>query len=250
MKKSALTPPRPAGRRIFVGDIQGCRDELERLLEKLSFDPARDQLHPVGDFVNRGPDSLGVLRLCRELEVGGVLGNHDLHLLRTVAGTRTGGGRDTLDAVLDADDRDELCDWLARRPFIRAWDDVLCVHAALNPRWKKPVKMLAGLDPHKPDARIDFVTRVRYCTAKGELPENDDPPPEYPFVPWFLHLPKLALPQHTVVFGHWSRLGLVVERGLRGLDTGCVWGRELTAWIAEEDRLVSVPARRVYSPSG
>ena len=59
-------------RRIFVGDIQGCSDELRRLLDAVNFDAASDELHPVGDFVNRGPDSLGVLRLCKELDAGGV----------------------------------------------------------------------------------------------------------------------------------------------------------------------------------
>ena len=103
-------PPRE--RRIFVGDVQGCRDELERLLEAVRFDAERDELHPVGDFVNRGPDSLGVLRLVRELGAGGVLGNHDVHALRTAAGLRKKGRRDTLDELFAADDSDELLAWL------------------------------------------------------------------------------------------------------------------------------------------
>ncbi len=239
---------RPSGRRILVGDLQGCRAELEELLERLRFDPSCDELHPVGDFVNRGPDSLGTLRLCRELKAGGVLGNHDQHLLRAVAGERALGPRDTLDALLAAPDRDELCTWLAERPFVRAWDDVLIVHAGLHPRWRDPIAALAELPATSDDPRAAFATRVRYCTAAGQRPSTDDPPPAYPFAPWFAHLPQLDLPQSKVVFGHWSRLGLVVERGLRGLDTGCVWGRELTAWIAEEDRLVSVKAHRTWSP--
>src|SRR5688572_749323 len=109
-------------RRIFIGDIQGCREELERLLEAVQFDPAADELEPVGDLVNRGPDSLGTLRLLRGLDAGGVLGNHDLHLLRAAHGTRELGPRDTLAEVLAADDRDELLAWLAERPFVRTWD--------------------------------------------------------------------------------------------------------------------------------
>src|SRR6185436_17613835 len=109
--------------------IQGCRLELERLLERVSFDTSRDELHPVGDFVNRGPDSAGVLRLCRELDAGGVLGNHDVHLLRSAHGLRKMRAEDTLQDVLDAPDRAELVAWLAERPLVRAWGDVLLVHA-------------------------------------------------------------------------------------------------------------------------
>src|SRR5687767_11086334 len=137
-------------RRVFVGDIQGCRDELEQLLSALAFDPATDVLHPTGDLVNRGPDSLGVLRLLKKLDAGGVLGNHDVHLLRRAAGVRTPGRRDTLDAVLAAPDRDELLAWLAARPFVRAEGDVLLVHAGLNPVWADPESQLRGRDPLVP----------------------------------------------------------------------------------------------------
>lgn len=236
-------------RRIFVGDVQGCAAELEALLEALRFEPGVDELHPVGDLVNRGPASLRTLRLLRELDAGGVLGNHDVHLLRRAAGTREAGRRDTLDEVLAAPDREELLAWLAARPFVRAWDDLLLVHAALSPAWSDPVHELEGLDPLTPDPRSDFATRVRYCAADGARPESDWPPPEAPYVPWYTHWQARAGETRTVVFGHWARRGLVVEPRVRGLDTGCVWGKELTAWIAEEDRLVQVPAARVYSPT-
>lgn len=235
-------------RRIFVGDVQGCREELERLLDALRFDPAGDALHPVGDFVNRGPDSPGTLRLLRELDAGGVLGNHDLHALRTAAGLRERGPRDTLDALLAADDRDELFAWLAERPFVLAWPDVLCIHAAVHPAWDDPVATLGGLDPLRPDPRSDFATRARYCTADGERPPQDWPPPGPPFVPWFELWQARRDELRTVVYGHWSQMGLVELPRVRGLDTGCVWGGRLTAWIADEDRLVSVPAARAYSP--
>jgi len=234
-------------RRIFVGDIQGCRDELERLLEAVRFDPAVDRLEPVGDLVNRGPDSLGTLRLARELGAGGVLGNHDLHLLRAAAGTRPLGPRDTLDEVLAADDRVELLTWLAERPFARAWGDVLLVHAGLDPRWKDPVLALAGLDPLAPHPDSDFATRVRYCAPDGARPESDWPPPSPPFAPWHEQWFATRDERRTLVFGHWARAGLVVGERLRGLDSGCVWGGRLTAWIAEEDRLVQVDATRTWS---
>ena len=235
-------------RRVFVGDVQGCREELERLLEAVAYDPSQDALHPVGDLVNRGPDSLGVLRLLRQLDAGGVLGNHDVHLLRLAAGTRRPGGRDTLDAVLAAEDREELLAWLAARPFARAWDDVVCVHAALHPGWADPVAALAGVDPYGSDPRSDFATRVRYCGPDGARPEEDWPPPAPPFAAWYEHWQARADEPRTVVFGHWARAGLVVRDRVRGLDTGCVWGKRLTAWIPEEDRLVHVDAARVYSP--
>jgi len=236
-------------RRIFIGDIQGCRDELERLLEACSFDELHDTLHPVGDVVNRGPDSLGCLRLLRKLDAQPVLGNHDVHLLRTADGSRPLGKRDTLDEILAAPDREELLAWMASWPYVRAQSDVLLVHAALHPRWKDPVAELRGQDPLVRDERTDFATRVRYCDADGNRPEADWPPPPPPFGPWWKHWQAESNDERTVVFGHWARQGLLVRPGLRGLDTGCVWGKQLTAWIAEEDRLVSVPAARVYSPT-
>ncbi len=234
-------------RRVFVGDVQGCRDELLRLLDACEFDSACDTLHPAGDVVNRGPDSLGTLRFLREIGAEGVLGNHDLHLLRAAAGARELGPKDTLDEVLTADDRDELLAWLAAQPFVRAWDDVVLVHAGLHPAWKDPVAALADIDPLERDERSDFATRVRYCDAEGNRPDADWPAPEPPFEPWWRHWPADAKDERVVVFGHWARQGLFLRPRLRGLDSGCVWGKELTAWIAEEDRLVQVPAARAYA---
>ena len=122
-------------RRIFIGDIQGCRDELERLLAVLRFDPTSDALEPVGDLVNRGPDSLGTLRLLKSLNAGGVLGNHDLHLLAARRGERQLKASDTLTAVLDAEDREELLSWLRSRPLIKTWPGIILVHAGLIPAW-------------------------------------------------------------------------------------------------------------------
>jgi bis(5'-nucleosyl)-tetraphosphatase (symmetrical) len=235
-------------RRIFIGDIQGCSDELDQLLAACDYDAQRDSVHPVGDLVNRGPDSLGCLRRLKRIDARGVLGNHDVHLLRVAHGTRELGKRDTLDEVLAAPDRDELLAWLAAWPFARAWDDILLVHAALHPKWIDPVATLAGIDPLQPDERADFATRVRYCDANGNSPPSDWPPPPAPFTEWWRHWPSDPADRRTVVFGHWSRQGLLVHNRFRGLDTGCVWGKTLTAWIAEEDRLVSVPAAREYSP--
>lgn len=238
-----------SGRRIFIGDIQGCREELERLLEAVSFDPAADELHPAGDLVNRGPDSLGVLRLLRSLDAGGVLGNHDLHLLRRARGERPAGSRDTLEDLLAAEDRDELLAWLGERPLLLAWDDLLCVHAGLSPAWADPVAVLAGRDPLDGSGETSFAVSARYCDPGGERPAEDWPVPAPPQRPWHAFWNEREDERRTVVCGHWARQGLLIDRRLRALDTGCVWGRQLTAWIAEEERIVQVEAARVYSPT-
>ncbi|MFN7950515.1 MAG: metallophosphoesterase [bacterium] len=242
-------------RRIFVGDIQGCRDELERLLELAAFQPGVDELHPVGDLVNRGPDSLGVLRLLASVDAGGVLGNHDAHLLRVAAGERASGPRDTFHDVLAAPDRAALLAWLAARPVVREWSDVILVHAGLHPAWTR-----AGAEGRSLASHFDralrgeaaeharrFALTVRYCAEDGSRPAADWPPPGVPYRPWFEFLPGHPSERRTVVFGHWARLGRVERPRLRGLDTGCVWGKTLTAWIAEDDRWLSVDARRAYS---
>jgi len=234
-------------RRIFVGDIQGCRVELERLLEELRFDPAADVLHPVGDFVNRGPDSAGVLRLCRSLGAGGVLGNHDVLLLRVAAGLRAWRARDTARDVLDAADAAELVAWLGARPLVQSFADLVCVHAGLDPRWSDPVAALARLDPLREEPDLGFAISARYCDANGARPSKDFPPPPPPFRPWHEFWPPNEREKRTVVYGHWARAGLLVRPQLRGLDSGCVWGGKLSAWIAEEDRIVQVQAARAYS---
>jgi bis(5'-nucleosyl)-tetraphosphatase (symmetrical) len=236
-----------ARRRIFIGDVHGCRVELERLLELVRFEPSADDLHVVGDFVNRGPDSLGVLRLCSELRVGGVLGNHDRHLLRVVEGTRGLSQRDTLLPVLAADDRDELCLWLAARPFVRDWPDLLLVHAGVHPGWSDPVAALTGLDPRAPDPRAEFATLVRYCDADGRMTEQDHPAPPAPYRAWYEFWEQRPDEPRSVVYGHWARAGLVRRPRVVGLDTGCVWGGRLTAWLPDEDRLVSVSAERRHA---
>ncbi len=237
-------------RRIFIGDIQGCRAELETLLEKLRFDPAGDLLCPVGDLVNRGPDSLGTLRLLKGLATASVLGNHELHLLQVAAGLRAARAGDTFADVLESEERAELLAWLTTLPFVRRFDDVWLVHAALHPRWRDPERELAGADPLHPSSAARFAVRTRYCDPEGNPPERDDSTtasPGAPFRPWHEFYDATRHGGRTVVFGHWATQGLLVRAHLRGLDTGCVWGRSLTAWIAEEDRLVSVPARRSYA---
>lgn len=235
------------GRHIYVGDVQGCREELEALLERLRFDPAADVLLPVGDLVNRGPDSLGALRLLVRLDAQAVLGNHELHLLALAAGRRTPRATDTLQELLASPERDALLAWVRALPFVRRLGRTLLVHAALHPSWTEPERELAGADPLAPSPAALFAARARYCDTLGRTPERDDAPPGPPYRPWHELVEPARLGLDTIVFGHWAAQGLLVKPGFRGLDTGCVWGRKLTAWIAEEDRLVDVPARRAYA---
>ncbi len=237
-------------RRIFLGDVQGCRVELERLLERLRFDPAADELFPVGDLVNRGPDSLGCLRLLRSLGARSVLGNHDLHLLHAAAGLRELRPEDTLSDCLSGHDREELLAWLAAQSFVRVFADVFLVHAGISPRWKDPGAELAGADPLHPSASALFAAKVRYCDAAGNLPRRDDADPGPPFRPWHEFYDPARHGNRMVVFGHWAAQGLLVRDKLRGLDTGCVWGGKLSAWIAEEDRILQVDAQRAWAPIG
>jgi bis(5'-nucleosyl)-tetraphosphatase (symmetrical) len=201
-------------RRIFVGDIQGCREPLERLLAAVAFAPGRDRLLPVGDLVNKGPDSPGVLSLLMQLGAEPVLGNHDLHWLAK------GRGEPAQRA------------WLQQQPIVRLFDDVVMVHAGLHPHWDD-AKLQAPLTPDE----VHYAVYVRYCDAAGRQPDEDWPPPGPPFRPW----DDFYVGRRRVVFGHWARRGLVVRPQCVGLDSGCCYGGQLSAWIAEEDRIVQVP---------
>ncbi|HVO25297.1 MAG TPA: metallophosphoesterase [Candidatus Margulisiibacteriota bacterium] len=234
-------------RRIFIGDIQGCLHQLDEILAALTLRPG-DRLYSVGDLVNRGPDSLGVLRRLRALDAQVVLGNHDLHLLRIVAGRTAPRTDDCLAAVLAAADRDDLLGWLGAQPVMRVEDDVVVVHAGLHPLWTDLHSTAAHLNAaivdhvrHRRDRDIRFATEVRFCDPEGRRPPTDDPPPGPPYAPW----DHFYQGERTVVFGHWARRGLVVAPRRRGLDTGCVYGGALTAWIAEEDRFVHTLPRRL-----
>ncbi|WAK02206.1 symmetrical bis(5'-nucleosyl)-tetraphosphatase [Methylobacter sp. YRD-M1] len=247
-----------------IGDIQGCHDELLRLLDTINFNENTDQLWFAGDLVNRGPKSLETLRFVKALGNAAVtvLGNHDLHLLAAACSPEQAGKHDTLAPVLKAPDRDELLDWLRHRPLFHYNDDFCLLHAGLPPQWdfNKTRKMalfaekvLRGPDfqrllthmyGNKPDiwsptltgmAKLRFIincfTRMRYCDAYGRLDFINSgslgSQPEK-LMPWF-QAPKRKSASLRIIFGHWSTLGYYEGNNCYAIDTGCLWGGQLTA---------------------
>lgn len=273
-----MQPAPPPRRHLVIGDLQGCREEFEHLLERLRYDPAGDRLLLLGDLVNRGPDSLGCLRLARQLGAQAVLGNHDLHLLRSALGLRAARPDDTLGGVLACADRGPLLAWLAGQPLLRLLPGFLLVHAALPPGLSAaavPPLWLAERPPGSPtgpadlaarlaeleSAPLEILTRARWLDASGRPAPAQWTPgaplwpagparPEDPYRPWYWAYRPQDWGGRRAVFGHWAMQGLVKEPAVLGLDTGCVWGGGLCAWIAEEDRLVAVPAARAYAQAG
>lgn len=247
-----------------IGDVQGCFDELLKLLDIIRFDPSVDQLWFAGDLVNRGPKSLQTLRFVKGLGKSAitVLGNHDLHLLATANHIRKAHGKDTLQTVLEAPDRDELLLWLRQQPLFHYNDDFCLLHAGLPPQWdfamarKMALKVenvlkspdyqdfLQHMYGNTPDIwnknmkgmdRLRFITncftRMRYCTLEGQLDFKHKgaltTQPQH-LLPWFT-VPARASRHLSIIFGHWSTLGYYQKHNCYGLDTGCLWGGELTA---------------------
>lgn len=270
---------------IFVGDVQGCADELEEVLARARSEfGGRFELWVVGDLVNRGPDSLRALRIVRELVEAGrayyVLGNHEVALLESALGTRNVAKTDTFTDVLDAPDSNDWADWLRARPLasvgLLGEQDFAMVHAAAHPDWDleelveragRAAAKLAGdrdearafLARRRAARRRDTLDRVTSCRSVSG-PDWSPEPPQNGAVPWHTDWSKRGH-DYGVVYGHWSLQGLHVAPGLRGLDTGCVHhGRDgdrcLTAWVPDlrrdtpfgvPDRCFwQVPARRVY----
>lgn len=254
--------------RYALGDIQGCYRELRELLTKLKFSADKDRLWFVGDLVNRGPQSLEVLRFVRDLGDNAVvvLGNHDLHLLAVAHGSRRERRSDTIHDILQAPDRHILLDWLITRPLAHFEHGDLMVHAGLVPNWtvaaaqelagevaaalrQDPRKLFDNMYGDEPDIwndtltgmdrlrfAINVLTRLRVCTAGGhvDLKMKGKPQGLAPrWRPWFDHENRLSR-DTRIVFGHWSALGLIVRTDVLGLDSGCVWGGALTALDLED----------------
>lgn len=250
-----------------IGDLQGCYDPFRHLLDEIDFEPSNDTLWLVGDLVNRGPKSLKTLRFVKSLGDAAitVLGNHDLHLLALWAGEIPATKRfDSMAKILRAPDADELCNWLRMRPLAHFDEglNTLLVHAGTHPAWDvqktlaraaEVEQVLRGADyktllqqmyGNTPAAwsgkltgykRLRFIinclTRMRMLTPRQKLNFSHSGgawPVRKNLVPWF-ECEHATLVEARIVFGHWSQLGLIVLPNLISLDTGCVWGRQLTA---------------------
>jgi bis(5'-nucleosyl)-tetraphosphatase (symmetrical) len=255
----------------IVGDIQGCFDELKRLLEKAHFNPKKDTIWFAGDLVARGPKSLKTLRFAYQLGDAAkvVLGNHDLHLIAVDLGLHSAKKKDKTQAILSAPDKVELLTWLRQQPLLAEHDEFVVCHAGISPQWNleqarsaarevetllaaddwsslvsqmyadQPTQWhddLKGIERHR--YIINAFTRMRYCTSDGQLDMKCKLPPdelkESNLVPWFALKQRVKLPK-TILFGHWAALLGYQNKQVIGLDTGCVWGGKLTM-IRWEDK--------------
>lgn len=261
-----------------IGDIQGCYTALQALLKKIHFNSAKDHLWFTGDLVNRGSQSLEVLRFVKSLNDRAVvaLGNHDLHLLAVAYGQASLGKEDTLQSLLAAPDCVELCDWLRRQPLLHHDKHLgfTMVHAGLPPQWdlthaqqyagevehvlrsdqhRQLYKHLYGDEPACWNENLkgwdrlrliaNYFTRLRFCKPDGrlELQTKGDVSVQPPgFFPWFA-LPNRLSKNLKIVFGHWASLeGKTDEPNVYALDTGCVWGSCLSAMCLESGKWFSV----------
>ncbi|MCS6235749.1 symmetrical bis(5'-nucleosyl)-tetraphosphatase [Shewanella baltica] len=263
----------------FVGDIQGCFAELQKLLAKVDFNPSRDELWAVGDLVARGPDSLATLRFFRSLgdSAKTVLGNHDLHLMALHGKLKRAKPSDNLTEILESPDISASIDWLRQQPLMRELPEhqLIMSHAGVPPQWSLEVlreeaalvscalkqdDYLEALisqmysdsaeqwDPSAIGIErlrycINALTRMRYLYVDGQLDFDCKQPPENctnpQLKPWFEFASPLRQ-SHTLVFGHWAALmGNVGDTKLKALDTGCCWGEHLTLWHLEKDQKIT-----------
>mgnify|MGYP000043478833 CR=1 FL=1 len=266
-----------------IGDIQGCFNAFQDLLAEINFDQTHDTLWLVGDIINRGSGSLEVLRWCygHQKNIRMVLGNHDLHALVVAHGIVKAHRGDTLDEILAASDGEKLLLWLRCQPMIYHESNHLMVHAGLLPQWRVDdallyareveqmlrsdnylafLKAMYGNWPTVWHASLDgmdrlrmitnAMTRLRVCSADGEMEfsfkgELTDIPEN--FMPWF-DVPNRASKDTTIIFGHWSALGLQSRNNVYALDTGCLWGGQLTALNLETKQISQVPCNVKDAP--
>ncbi len=247
-----------------VGDVQGCASQLQALIDQVTRVDSDPRWFFVGDLVNRGPRSLDTLRMIYAMgeRADCVLGNHDLHLLAVAHGSRRSGRSDTIEQILQAPDCKILLDWLRCRPLARTLDGYLLVHAGLLPQWSVAQTLLLAAEvegvlrgpdwidflqsmygdgPDQWDDDLDGIqrwrcivnvlTRIRYCRPNGSMvlkATDADQAASKGYLPWF-DLPDRRSADATVVFGHWSARGLMLQSNLIGLDSGCIWGGKLSA---------------------
>lgn len=254
-----------------IGDIQGCVEPLEALLDKINYDSTIDHLWFTGDLVSRGPESLRSLRLISKLpNTITVLGNHDMHLLALKFAENVYVVKHNLMPILEAHDSDELIHWLRHRPLIHHDPHLkfTLVHAGILPSWSiasaleyggevstvlqsdnagEFLEEMYGDEPKYWSEnllgwnRLRFITnvftRMRYCDAQGGLALESKSAPgsqNVDLIPWY-KLPSLRNHDDRIVFGHWASLmGKADVTNIFALDTGCVWGNQLTALRLED----------------
>lgn len=263
-----------------IGDVQGCYQPLLKLLAAFNYNPAVDRLYFVGDLVNRGPDSLSVLRFLKAITLNPpiiTLGNHDLHLLAVHYGVRAANPQDTLHDILTAPDRDQLCDWLRQQRLLYYHKDynMLFAHAGIAPQWSvqqaqklaREVEDKLRVDPENLCAQmygnqpnywdeqlqgwerlrviINYFTRMRFCDPEGRLEFKHKQAPHHidnshAIVPWYKISWRKTKP-NKIIFGHWAALeGRADTANIYALDTGCVWGGRLTALRLEDEKIFTV----------
>ena len=263
----------------LIGDLQGCDDAFERLLSEIGFSPSRDTFTALGDLVNRGPQSLAVLKRLRALgnAAEALLGNHDLHLLAVAQGVRPEHASDTLREILESPEREAWLEWLRARPLALQRHGWLCVHAGVAPQWTAAqtlavaaevqallrgpglAEFLPRMYGNEPSCwsdelqgaerwrfTINVLTRIRFVHERDgaldyKLKEGADAATPG-LVPWF-DFPTRASTGTPIAFGHWSTLGLVNQSLLLGIDTGCAWGGSLTAVRVDGGRREVLPVR-------
>lgn len=270
-----------------IGDVQGCYDDLVRLLDKIEFNPADDTLWFCGDIINRGPKSLQTLRFIKQLgnRAITVLGNHDLHFLALAYLSNKPAKFDTIEDILKADDRQELIDWLRQQKLFH-YDSMLnisMVHAGIPPQWTitqaqqyalemekvlqsdNPLAffkhMYGNYPPEWHDAlkgwdRYRFITnvftRMRYCDAKGrpdfKYKGDVGSQPEH-LTPWFMHNERRSK-EDNIIFGHWSTLSAQPHHHVYPIDTGCLWGGRLSALRIDkaEKELIQIDCPKGIKP--
>lgn len=261
-----------------IGDVHGCLPTLEKLLNRIDKDMP---LIFIGDIINRGPQSLETLRLIRSLgkQARVILGNHDMHFLATAAGNGKANRRDTIAEIFKAPDAQELIDWMRHQRLMYRWKEYTFVHAAIDPawsikeadelagevhdilrskHWKDALKEMYGKDLWDPKLKgsarmraiLNGFTRIRFVDKKGVPDYKAKESPQAvgaDLMPWFDY-PNRKTANDTIVFGHWSTLGLILRPHIIALDTGCIWGGSLTAIELPSRRIIQEKAPQYLDP--
>lgn len=253
-----------------IGDLQGCYQDFKCLLDKIQFNADKDQIWLCGDLVNRGPDSLKTLQLCYQMRDNllTVLGNHDLHMLAVISGTIEKKRKDTFHDILESPECDTLAEWLLSCPLLHENDQYVLTHAGIYPGWTlqqargyaheveqvltNPAmrqqffqNMYGNIPAHWDESLsstdrwrtiTNFFTRMRLVDKEGKIDlvhkESLETIPEG-LTPWFQWHKRIPIEKKTL-FGHWAALeGNTHSDQIIGLDTGCVWGNELSAFCLE-----------------